>query len=297
MAVIEPKPFGDFLETPFPATRDWIKESILPKRGVMILGGASKSFKSFFSLELCRALTLGDNPFGHPELTVPEPARVLLIEDEIKERGLQARGLEIFKGVNRDYLNEYFFVLSGETDVRLDTNKGFDLLYQAVEQTQPNVLVLDPMGRLIGGIDENRNDQVGIMLAKLDKLLAKYDHNEMSMIMLLHSRKPDTSKDSNFDPLSPHSIRGAGRWFANPDSIMMINKVKTYKNKDGRKAGKLAGRFEVRQGEGFAEDLGFTFNDQSDLRVRYSGQREGVPKVTLVEPPAPKEEQLKFADG
>ncbi len=294
---IEAKPFGDFLENPLPLTTDWIAESILPKRGVMILAGASKSYKSFCSLELCRALSLGENPFGHPEITCPEAAKVLLIEDEVKEWGLQKRGRRVFEGVSASYLNEKMAVLSGVPDIRLDTQKGFDIIKANIDKHEPNILMLDPMGRLIGSIDENRNDLIGNILNKLDRVLATYASTNLSLIMVLHSKKPDTRKDSNWDPLSPHAISGAGKWFRNPDAILMINKTASYRNTQGQKAARIAGRWEIRQGEGFDIDHTFTFNDLGDLKVRYVGTRGPAPKINVAPAAPPTPQQLVFTPG
>lgn len=262
----------------------------------MIVAGASKIGKSFLVLELCRALSLADNPFGCPDLYVPESARVLLIEDEVKEAGLQERGLKVFAGADYGLLNNNFFVLSGVPEIRFDSNMGWKLLDDAIAQVQPNVLVLDPFGRFIGGLDENRNDEMGKVLGKLDQILKNYQHNEMSLILTHHSKKPDTSAESKYDPLSPHSMRGASRMFANPDTIVMVQRLEDIKSAAGHKAWKVRMHFETRQSEG-PDDVVLTVNRDDDLRVRFSHKLGGAPKLKQEPKPKVPPEQLKLAEA
>jgi AAA domain len=278
-ARIETKPFGTFLELEMPASHDWITDGFLPRGGTMIMGAASKTGKSLFALELCRALVVGDAPFACPLLSVPEPAKVLYLEAEVRERGLQARGRKIFKNISTEWLNEYMAVVSGVPELTLDNETGWSLLKEALQQSQPNVLMLDPIARFLGGTDENSNEKVGAILGRLDMILKDYAHRDLSLIQVHHSRKPDTQKGSSFDPLSPHSMRGASKFFANPDTIFMLDRADNYINATGHKAWRVKGRLETRQSEGFDSDQTFTVNDGDDLKVRWVMPKGGIAKL------------------
>lgn len=256
----------------------------------MILAGASKIGKSFFCLELCRSLALGDSPFECPLLSVPEPARVLYLEAEVKQQGLQTRGRKIFQDVNLEYLNENLFVLTDLPELTFDQPRGFQLLRQALDEVQPNVVVIDPLGRFIGGLDENSNSEMAKVLGKLDVILKEHASSELALILAHHSKKPDTSANSTFNPLSPHAMRGSSRLFANPDSIIMADRVENYVNSQHGRAWKVKAHFETRQSEGLDDQL-FTVNDRNDLRVRWVPPKGPMPKVN---PPAPPTEQLAF---
>jgi RecA-family ATPase len=284
-----PKPFGTFLETELPDTEDWICDGFLPRGGTMTIAAAPKVGKSFVSLEMSRALITAQAPFECPALSVPEPARVLYIEDEVKEKGLQTRGRLIFKGISTETLNTRMSILSGVPEIRFDDPHGWKLLRDALKEVEPNVLILDPYGRFIGGLDENRNDEMGKVLSKLDQIVKDYAHQEMSLILVHHCKKPDTSANSKYDPLSPHSMRGASRMYANPDSILMLDRTKEYRNREGRKAWEITGHAETRQAEGLS-DFVCTMNDQSDLRVRFKtwkgeGLQEQKKKEQSITPP------------
>jgi RecA-family ATPase len=289
------------MQTELPKSKDWIADGFLPRGGVMFLAGASKIGKSFFALGLCRALSLGEAPFECPHLSVPLPARVLYVEDEVKERGLQERGKRVFAGVDLDLLDSNLWVLSGVPEIRFDTGDGMGLLRKAVEEVQPNVLMLDPFGRFIGGLDENNNAEMGKVLGRLDKLLKDYSKNDMSLILTHHAKKPDMSANSKFDPLSPHAMRGSSRFFANPDTIVMLDRLEDFRSKNGGRGWKVRAHFETRQSEGL-DDAVFTVNERDDLRVRYAysvgGDGKAIPKLKPEEVEKKKEPaQLKFAEG
>lgn len=275
---VNPVPFGAFLEEELPSQKDWIATGVLPRGGTLFLAGASKTGKSFFCLELCRALALGDNPFGHPQLYVPEPARVLYVEAEVKQQGLQARGIPIFQGVNHQYLNEHLFVLTDVPEMQFDTQKGFGLLREALDAVQPNVLIIDPYGRFIAGLDENSNSEMNKVLTGFDRLLKDYKHNEMSLVLAHHAKKPNRM-DQQFDALSPHEMRGSSRFFSNPDSILMLDRDgQPYINPTGQAAWKVKGRLETRQAERLP-DMNFTVNHRGDLRVHFTSEKGPVPKI------------------
>lgn len=265
---VRAKPFGTFLETQLPPRKDWIKDGFLTRKGTAIIAAASKTGKSLFSMEMCRALVTGTNPFGCPSLSVPDPARVLYVEDEVKEYGLQERGLQIFKGVSRGLLDEQMHIISGAPQLRFDEPDGWKILRRELTNVRPNVLILDPIGRFIGGLDENSNAEMGKVLSRLDQILFDYADEELSLLIVHHSRKPDMSPHSRFDPLSPHSMRGASRFYANPDTIMMLNREKEKRNKDGHVMWEVEGHIETRQAEPLP-NIKFTVNEESDLRVRY----------------------------
>lgn len=262
----------------------------------MFVAGGSKIGKSFVCLEFCRALALGDNPFECPLLDVPRPTRTLYCEAEVKEQGVQSRGIPIFEGVNRDYLNENLFLLTDVPEMQFDQPKGFTLLRQALDSVQPEVLILDPLGRFIGGADENSNSEMNKILTGLDQILKDYRRNEMAVIIAHHTKKPN-KMDQEFDPLDPYEMRGSSRFYANPDSIFMLSRFGDYVNKDQKRAWRLNGRIITRQAESM-EDFEFTVNDESDLRVRFVPKKGPAPKLTAA--PLKKTEgpaQMSFREG
>jgi RecA-family ATPase len=74
----------------------WVGGNLLPKRGVLLFGGLEKIGKSFIGLEVARALSTGTPLFGYPDFVVEEKARVLLVEMEVGEYGLQDRTRAVF---------------------------------------------------------------------------------------------------------------------------------------------------------------------------------------------------------
>ncbi len=159
-------------------------------------------------------------------------------------------------------------LLSGVPELQLDNPAGWKILRDALTMKEPNVLVLDPIGRMLGSYNENKNEEVGQVLNKLEQLLKDYASAELALILTHHSKKPDTMAGSSFDPLSPFSMRGASRFYADPNTIMMINRTREYRNSAGRPAWEVTARIAMRQAEPLP-DLKLSVNDCSDLRVRF----------------------------
>lgn len=226
-------------------------------------------------------MALGTSPFNCPLLTVPEPARVLYMEAEVKEKGVQKRGRKIFHDVSKEELNENLYLLTDQPELQFDSPLGYKLLRQELDLVQPNILVIDPLGRFLGGLDENSNSEMNKVLTKLDQIIKEHSSREMALVIAHHSRKPDTSANSTFDPLSAHSMRGSSRFFSNPDSIIMMNRDtgKDYKNFKGEEAWQLTARFQTRQAAQLP-DMTFNVNHEGDLRVRYAPKKGPPPKLS-----------------
>lgn len=259
--IIRATSFLDLIEREIPRETSWISKGLLPKGGILLFGGQSKAGKSFLMLELARALTTGTVPLGHPQLEALPPCRVLLIEQEVGETGLQKRLQAIFKDENPLDFGPNAFYASKIPEMQLQRREGMKILHDLVEQIQPNVLLLDPVGRMFSG-DENKSDEVQGLFTFLDKMLKMYEGNGMSIVLSHHFKKPN--KDD--DPLDMYNFRGSGKWPACPDTLLTVQRL-------GRlyrpwKAWELKLRFETRQDEPPEEAI-VSVNAEQDLRVRY----------------------------
>jgi RecA-family ATPase len=265
----------------------------------MIIGADSKAGKSLFTMECIRAITTGDHPFGSNHFSVPETGRALYVEAEVGEEGLQKRGLKIFHGADLDLLDQNFYYVSKNPDLQLHTAIGQKLLDQFVDEVQPNVLILDPIGQL-HGYNENDNQEIGRLFHTLFSLIRKYEHNNMSVVVVHHMRKKGGQPVPGEDLLSFHNYSGSRHFAADPDTLCTLHRTpEVLRSKAGHRAWKLMARFITRQGEQ-PDDMVLTVNEEDDLRVRFTKWAGGgPPKLTptvTVPPPTPplKGIQLTF---
>ncbi len=263
--IIKPASIFDLIQKDLPPFPAWIGPAVLPKGGMLLFGGHAKVGKSFLMLELARALATGAVPFGCPFLQTFGPCKVLLIEMELGEYGLQDRVKKIFAEEQPAVYGENMWYVTKVPSMQLDSDLGQQQLDAVLEKVQPNVLMLDPIGRF-HSCDENRSDEIQELLNFLEMLLQKYKHNQMSIIMSHHfGKKPGNMREAR-DPLDPYNFRGSSKWFDNLDSLITVNRLKDLDVP--WRAWNLEARFETRQGEP-PEDVLMSVNREADLRVRF----------------------------
>lgn len=265
------------VKSELPEQTNWIEPGVLPKSSMLLFGGAAKIGKSFMMLELVRALSTGERPFGHPQLWVPAPVRVLYVEREIGEVGLKKRIDKIFGPENEMLYGPLAHYVTKVPSLQVDTMEGKEMLDALCQQVQPNVLLLDPIGRMFTG-DENKSEDVQELFNSLERLIKRYAHNSMSIVIAHHSGKPSFNPPK--DPLDMYSFRGSSKWADCPDTILTVQRLGDIKR--DWKAWEVKVRFECRQDEPPEEAI-LTVNSERDLRVRFDRlvrkKWEGTPKI------------------
>lgn len=268
--LLEPWNIQDLIEKPLPKNPCWIEPAVLPKGAKMLIGGHAKSGKSFFMLELARALALGKTPFGAPGLSVPAPVKIMMLEQEIGPWGLQKRATTIFAGENAELLRQNFHGLSQIRGLRLDAPGVTQQIAEWCLKTEANVLLLDPIGKM-HSYDENDATQINRLFHKLDEIIEACKDNELSIILSHHFSKPIRDPRvhlSDEDLFSPYNFRGSTRWYDDPDTLVTCNKLPPLAG-SSHKWWFLKSRWETRQGGDVDEYMTFSVNRRNDLRVRW----------------------------
>lgn len=253
----------DLMPQPF-----WIAGGVLPKRGTLLFGGLEKIGKSLIGLEVARAVSTGTPLFGYP-LFATEKARVLIVEMEVGKFGLKDRAKKVFEKEDVAEYGDFFWYISQETGLRLDTEEGIKCFIEVMDQIQPNILILDPISNLHSQ-DENSNTEVGNIFYAIDYLKNHYQHTDLSVILSHHMGKKAVHKDSKFeaDPLDHHNFRGALRWTAAPDTICTAHRHKEIKPK----AWELQIRWLCRHAAPPPE-MSLIVNQKDDLRVVFEKEK------------------------
>src|SRR5215472_4459339 len=135
-----------------------IGNGVFPVGGKIILGGAPKANKSYIALNMALDLARGRDVFGatarngKPLLPVRKRYRVLYMEQEIGEQGLQER----LRGKDPDHpgimtgediRDLEFFIKNRDTAFRADEVPGREAIYKEIDSVKPDVVFLDPMAK------------------------------------------------------------------------------------------------------------------------------------------------------
>ncbi len=266
-------------------TSPWyISGNILPKGGTLLFGGHSKIGKSFLALNMARNLVLGEQLYDCPFVKC-EPCKVLLVEQEIGERGLQKRGSTIFYNTDLEKVKDSFSYLTKESKLLLNTKDGIAILEDAISEFEPNVLILDPIGKM-HTYDENSAKDIGELFNTFEHFKKINPKQELAVVLSHHMKKPpqgDYAKD--YDALDAHNYRGSVRWFSDPDTII-TGKREQGLEKDWE-SWNIRLRYKLRQEES-PDDMIVSFNEEplekdvqvgnNLIRYKYSISAEGVRK-------------------
>jgi RecA-family ATPase len=190
------------------APLSWIVEGLFLEAGAGILGGAPKSYKSFFALDLCVAVASATSCAGAFRVLKPGPVVVLCAEDPdavISERLValsRARGREL-----------------GELPIEILVDpvrlpEGIERLEATLAAFTPRLLLLDPLIRLHRA-DENSASEMSVILDGLRRLA----RNSKTAILLVHHARKAAAGNGGA------GLRGSSDLHAFGDSNLYLRKL------------------------------------------------------------------------
>ena len=157
----------------------WIVDGLFLEAGAGILGGAPKSCKSFFALDLCVAIASGTSCAGRFRVLAPGPVVLLCAEDPHAVVSSRLTALSRTRGRQLGDLPIEVIVDS----VRLPD--GLGRLEATLAVTKPRLLLLDPLIRLHRA-DENSASEMSIILDGLRNLARS---SRTAILLVHHARK------------------------------------------------------------------------------------------------------------
>lgn len=291
----KPERVYDLLQRPVEGIPAWVEPAIIVKQGITLFGGEKKIGKSLILGSLARALVSGEAPFLAPTLSVPKKSRVLIIDQEVGEYGLQTRMSPMLEDLPADVYRERLWFVSKDMDLTVDTTKGLDMIRRHIDDAQPNVLILDPIGKLFS-CDENDNVAITKIGHSMYRLTKEYAALGLSIVLAHHFGKPPKGKQNleGYDPLDFNNFRGASAWTGFPDTLIACHRGDRMGT--AHQAWRIDMRIQPRQGEE-PPDMHLTVNEHKDLRVRYARtDKRFVPRLDKadVERPPVTGEQKAF---
>jgi RecA-family ATPase len=161
------------------APPSWLVEGLFLEAGAGILGGAPKSCKSFFALDLCVAVASGTSCAGFFRVISPGPIVVRCAEDPDGVLTDRLTALSRARGRQLGDLPIEILV----DPVRLPD--GLERLAATVAAIKPKLLLLDPLIRLHRA-DENSASEMSVIL---DGLRGLARTSKAAVLLVHHTRK------------------------------------------------------------------------------------------------------------
>jgi hypothetical protein len=188
----------------------WLADGLFLVGGAGILGGAPKSGKSFFALDLCVAVASATPCAG--TFTIPSKGRVTLLcaEDPHAVVVDRLKALARSRGLALADLPVDVIV---EPVVRLP--EGLPRLQATLDKTRPSLLLLDPLIRLHRA-DENSAAEMSIILDGL-RTLARA--STTAILLVHHTRKAAAG------PSAGAALRGSSDLHAFGDTNLYFRKL------------------------------------------------------------------------
>jgi biotin operon repressor len=191
------------------APLSWIVEGLFLEAGAGILGGAPKSCKSFFALDLCVAIASGTHCAGRFRTLMPGPVVLLCAEDP---HAVISSRLQSLARSRKRALSELPIEVIVEPAVRLPD--GIERLEATLAAFTPRLLLLDPLIRLHRA-DENSASEMSVILDGLRKLARS---SKTAILLVHHARKAAAGN-------SGAGLRGSSDLHAFGDSNLYLRRL------------------------------------------------------------------------
>lgn len=185
-------------------------EGILHRGSKLVLGGASKSYKTWTLLDLACSVATGSPWLGFET----QKGKVLFVNLEIQAPFIQNRVYEVLAAKN-------IAIKNGDLDLwnlRGHVTDTASLYEKLIEQanSQYSLIVLDPVYKLLFDSDENSANQIAILLNGLEKVAVQ---SGAAIAIAAHYSKGNQSQKEAIDRIS-----GSGVFARDPDSMVVLTR-------------------------------------------------------------------------
>lgn len=191
-----------------PAT---IVEGILHRGSKMVLGGGSKSFKTWTLVDLALSVASG-SPWWDIETS---EGKVCYVNLEIQEYFFRRRCLDVAdaKGIMIPKDNLFIWNLRGYA---ADISSIHTQMTDALKTRNLSLIVVDPIYKIMGGRDENSTRDIANLLNHIEKLAVE---TGAAVVFGSHFAKGNPALKEAIDRIS-----GSGVYARDPDSILTLTR-------------------------------------------------------------------------
>ncbi|MGH7992653.1 MAG: AAA family ATPase [Limisphaerales bacterium] len=193
-----------------PAAPPQIIEGILHQGCKMILGGTSKSNKSWCLLDLGLSVASGEKWWGRKCTKSP----AVYINFELQPWALAERINALCTARPECKSMGDLFHLWNLRGHNADLTLLRPKLEEQLTKHQFGLIILDPAYKVLGNRDENANGEIAGLMNELEAMAQK---TGAAVVVAHHFAKGDSTAKSAMDRMS-----GAGAWARDPDSIVVL---------------------------------------------------------------------------
>ena len=186
---MKPESLQDFLAWKPPHIRQLIGNGILIPQGKIIIFGPYKSWKSMTSIDLAFKLATGKPWLEFPTVL----STVLVIQLEIPKAAYQERVRKYAFGNKLSPLTNLYFMTI--RSLKLDKGWGLALLDQWIDEIKPQVIIIDPIFKVISGRLTDEYD-VRQFTDRMDEVI---DKHKVSIVLIHHEGKDWIVEGERYD--------------------------------------------------------------------------------------------------
>lgn len=196
-----------------PGEHRWLVEGLWADEGVGIIGGPPKCLKTWASLDIAVSVATQTPCLGRFAVPARGPVLLYAAEDPLHTIRERLEGVCRARGIA---LSDLEVSVITEPMMRLDRPTDRDRLRRTLDQIAPRVLILDPLVRIYGKVDENSAAEVSALLAFLRAVQREY---HVAVILVHHARKAQAGVQAG------QSLRGSGDFHAWGDSMLYVRRT------------------------------------------------------------------------
>jgi hypothetical protein len=180
----------------------WLVQDLISPSEKGLFHGIEKSYKTWVTLDLARAVTTGETFLGYEGWNVPQPCPVLLIEEEGHEIKFAQRVEAVFRGCD-----DAPFYLWHRHGFKLTDPAMVEALLEYVDEHDIALVQLDPFQRMKPGVEENSVKEMSLVWDAINRIV----NQTRAAVWLVHHDNREGS------------YRGSSLTGGEPDFLLHVN--------------------------------------------------------------------------
>jgi hypothetical protein len=206
----EAEALRDFMEKEIPE-RDIFVQNWAERKRMTMLAGREKIGKSLIVINMMLQLAKGERFLG---FNIPEPRRVLYIQQELSEIDLRIRFEKMLYG--RKALSNLFLKTTTGDVLKITNPDHRQIIHSEIEDKEPDLVVFDPYSTFHDK-KENSAEEMTEVLWYFSEIMYKFN---VGIILIHHYGKPGT-----VDKTGAHRFRGSSVLGDRPDILICLDKL------------------------------------------------------------------------
>lgn len=166
------------------ANVDWIIDHLLAPTDKVLIWGPPKAYKTWTVLDFIRCLVKGTPFLMRDEWTTSRPHKTLLVEEEgnitLFARRLRRLGLS---------LDDENFMLIHKKNIRFTEPESMAYIISVCREYGVEVLIFDPLQRMIPGVNENDASEMGIVWDEVARIQQACP--DLTVVVVHHGNKSE----------------------------------------------------------------------------------------------------------